>query len=185
MTTIDRIDRAITMTAAVVGAITAEQLDTPSPCENWDLRTELNHLVGGMRIFAAQLCGEDPGAEHESDWLGTDPHGAYTAAAELDRAAWRRPDVLETAVRLGFGTVPGPFAAVIHLTELVVHGVDLAIATGRDDLVDQRLCAELLSMMRDVDFDSFRRPGMFGPELAAPLDAPPHRQLFAYAGRKP
>ncbi|MEU6783165.1 TIGR03086 family metal-binding protein [Nonomuraea angiospora] len=180
---IEQIDRAIDMTAAIVKGIGPDRLGAGTPCAEWDVRTELNHLVGGMRIFAAELTGTEAGADHESDWLGTEPQGAFAVAADLDRAAWHRPGVLETSVRLGFGTVPGPMAALIHLTEVLVHGVDLALATGQEHLVDQRSCEELLAVMRGMDFDAFRRPGMFGPELPAPADATAHQRLLAFLGR--
>ncbi|WP_040686769.1 TIGR03086 family metal-binding protein [Nocardia vinacea] len=180
---IDRIDRAIDMTGGIVRGIAAEQMSAPTPCREWDLRELLNHLVGGMNIFAAQLQGLTPARDHHEDWLDTDPQSAYAEAAVLDRAAWHRPDALEQTVRLGFGEVPGPMAAVIHLTELVVHGVDLAVATGQERLVDEQLCAEMLAIMREMGFENFRVPGMFGPEVAVPADAPAHRRLLAYVGR--
>lgn len=186
---INRIGRALTMTGAVVEAIDGGGWQAPTPCPGWDARTTLNHLVGGMRIFAAELTGTDPEGEHHDDWLGTDPDGAYRAAAEADRAAWHHAagtddDLAEVKVRLDFGTVPGPMAALIHLTETVVHGVDLAIAVGRADLVDQRLCEELLTHMHQVDMDAFRRPGMFGPEEPAPEGAPAHVRLLTFLGRQ-
>jgi uncharacterized protein (TIGR03086 family) len=182
-TVIDQIDRAVTMTAAIVKGVGPDQLGDPTPCDGWDVRTELNHLVGGMRIFAAELTRTDAGGAHEDDWLGTDPQAAYTTAAGLDRAAWHRPDVLEATVRLGFGAVPAPMAALIHLTEVLVHGVDLAVATGQEALIDEPACEELLTVMRGMDFSAFRRPDMFGPEVPAPADAPAHRRLLAFLGR--
>jgi uncharacterized protein (TIGR03086 family) len=180
---IDRIDRALDMTAAIVQGVTEEQLKARTPCAGWDVRTELNHVVGGMRIFAAELTGTNAGAAHDSDWLGAAPQGAFATAAALDRAAWYRPDALDTTVRLGFGAVPGPMAALIHLTEVLVHGVDLALATGQEAFVDESACEELLTTMRGMDFGAFRRPDMFGPERPAPAQAPAHRRLLAFLGR--
>ncbi|WP_214323808.1 TIGR03086 family metal-binding protein [Nonomuraea sediminis] len=180
---IDRIDQAIAMTAGIVKGITDDRLAAPTPCPEWDVRTELNHLVGGMRIFAAELTGTDPAGAHEDDWLGGDPHAAFAVAADLDRAAWHRPGALETTVRLGFGAVPGPMAALIHLTEVLVHGVDLAVATDQEHLVDEQACEHLLTTMRGMDFDAFRRPGMFAAEAPAPAGAPAHRRLLAFLGR--
>lgn len=180
---IGQIDRALDMTGVVVEGVTRDLLAAPTPCPGWDVGTELNHLVGGMRVFAAELTGTHPGGAHEDDWLGTDPQAAYTAAAALDRSAWHRPDALNTTVRLGFGAVPGPMAALVHLTEVLVHGADLALATGQEHLIAEELCGELLTVMRDMDFDAFRRPGMFGPALPAADDAPPHRRLLAFLGR--
>ncbi|MES9524330.1 TIGR03086 family metal-binding protein [Streptomyces capoamus] len=184
------IGRALAMTGAVVEAIDGVGgWSAPTPCPEWDARTTLNHLVGGMRIFAAELTGTDPGGAHHDDWLGTDPSAAYRAAAEADRSAWSHAAptdaaLAEATVRLGFGSVPGPMAALIHLTEILVHGLDLAVAADRTDLIDQHLCEDLLARMRRVDMDAFRRPGMFGPQAPAPADAPAHAKLLAFLGRQ-
>jgi uncharacterized protein (TIGR03086 family) len=180
---IDRIDAALDMTAAIVAGIAADQFATPSLCPDWDVRAELNHLVGGMRVFAAELSGAAAGKDHEDDWLGDDPQVAFKTAADLDRTAWHRPNALDTTVRLGFGAVPGRMAAQIHLTELLVHGADLAVVTGQESGIDQELCADLLATMRAMDFGAFRRPGMFGAERPAPADASAHQRLLAFLGR--
>ncbi|MEU4214884.1 TIGR03086 family metal-binding protein [Actinoplanes sp. NPDC026623] len=163
--------------------ISSRQLATPSLCPGWNVRTELNHLVGGMRVYAAELSGTRAAADHEADWLGDDNRDAYTQAARLDRAAWHRPGVLDTTVRLGFGPVPGHLAALIHLTEVLVHGADLAVVTEQQTCIDDGACEELLAVMRTMDFAAFRRPGMFGPERAAPTGTPAHRRLLAFLGR--
>jgi uncharacterized protein (TIGR03086 family) len=184
MTTIvNSIDAALDMTGPIVEAITPAQLAEPSLCPGWPVHSELNHLVGGMRIFAAQLSRTDAGADHEADWLGDDPHRAYAHAADLDRAAWHHPDALATTVHLSFGPVPGPMAALIHLTEVLVHGVDLAVVTSQEHRVDQHQCEHMLATMRSMNLDTYRQPGMFGAERAAPDDAPAHRRLLAFLGR--
>ncbi|MQY27257.1 TIGR03086 family metal-binding protein [Nocardia aurantia] len=182
-TPIDRVDAALGMADRIVSSLSPESLTEPSLCPGWSVGFELNHLVGGMRIFAAELSGESAGRDHHDDWLGDDPAAAFALAADLDRAGWHRPGALGTTIRLGFGPVPAPMAAVIHLTELVVHSADLAVAAGRADRIDETLCAQVLDTMRSMDFDAFRRPGMFGAEVAAPPHAPAHRQLLAYTGR--
>jgi uncharacterized protein (TIGR03086 family) len=185
MTVIDDIDAALAQTSEIVSTLTPDRLAMASPCPGWDVHAELNHLVGGMRIFTAQLTGTEAGGAHEDDWLGDDPVGAYRVAAGLDRAAWHRPGSLDRPVRLSFGVLPGPVAAVVHHTEVLVHGVDLAVATDADALVDQRQCARLLATMRAMDFDAFRRPGMFGAALAPTDGDLAHRRLLAFLGRPP
>jgi len=171
------------MTARIVARINDAQWSAPTPCAEWNVRDVLNHTVGGMRIFAAELTGEDPGADHEADWLGDDPQGRFTSAAHADRSAWSRPDALARTVTISLGSLPGPMAAVVHLTEILVHGVDLAVATGQERLIDQELCAGLLGTMRTMGMDAFRVPGVFGPEVAAPEAVAPHEQLAAFLGR--
>ncbi|WP_329127159.1 hypothetical protein [Streptomyces sp. NBC_01465] len=92
-------------------------------------------------------------------------------------------DLAKVKVRLGFGTVPGPMAALIHLSEILVHGIDLALAIDRTDLVDQQMREELLAHMRPMDMDAFRRPRMFGPQKSAPECALAHERLLALLGR--
>jgi hypothetical protein len=76
----------------------------------------------------------------------------------------------------------GTAADAVPVTVLV-HGADLAVVSGQEELVDRGQCGELLNTMRDMDFDAFRRPGMFGPARPAPAGAPVHRQLLAFLGR--
>jgi uncharacterized protein (TIGR03086 family) len=179
-----QIERGLDMAADIVGAITEDQWTAATPCAGWTAHDVMNHLVGGMRIFTAELTGQEPEADHESDWLGDDPLGAFVAAASADRAAWRRPDALVGTVTISLGQLPGPMAAVVHLTELVVHGVDLAVAAHQVALIDQALCEDLLAMMRGMGgIDAFRMPGVFGPELVSDETAPAYQRLAAFLGR--
>jgi uncharacterized protein (TIGR03086 family) len=86
-------------------------------------------------------------------------------------------------VTISVGSLPGPLAAVVHLTEILVHGVDLAVATGQEQLIDQELCAGLLVTMRAMGVDAYRVPGVFAPEVAAPEAVAPHEQLASFLGR--
>ncbi|WP_327044733.1 TIGR03086 family metal-binding protein [Microbispora sp. NBC_01189] len=179
---IQLIDQAIDATAGIVKGIGDHQWDAPTPCAGWHVRAVLNHTVGGMRIFTAELTGA--GADHEADWLGDDPRAAFAAAGDADREAWHRDGALDHTVHISLGALPGPMAAVIHFTEVLVHGVDLAVATGQEDRVDEPLCEELLATMRGMGgIDAYRLPGVFGPEAEAPAGAPAHRRLLAYLGR--
>ncbi|PXX68713.1 uncharacterized protein (TIGR03086 family) [Nocardia tenerifensis] len=182
---IGQIDRALDATSVIVAALDEGSMAAPTPCREWDVRTVLNHMVGGMHIYAAALSGTDSGADHESDWLGGDPQGAYAAAAEVDRAAWHRPDALDYTIHISLGALPAAAAALVHLTELVVHGVDLAVAIDRPDLADDELCGELLATMQARGgIDKFRGPGVFDAEVPVEVGEPAHRRLLGYVGRE-
>ena len=181
---LDDIRRALRSTATVVDGIGADQLDAPTPCEGWTVRDVANHLVGGMHVFAALLAGDEADEDPTRDRIGTDLAGAFAEAAAADGAAWSAPGALDREVALSFATLPATMAGVIHLTELVVHGLDLAVATGRTDLVDDQLADDLLDRMRSMGgIDAFRAPGFFGPELPAVPGDPAYRRLLAYVGR--
>ncbi len=181
---ITAIGAALTTTETVVRAVQADQWHRPTPCEAWDLHQVTNHLVGGIRIFTGELNGVTGHAEHDSDWLGADPAAAYARAAAADRSAWARPDALEGTITIGLGTLPAPLAAVIHLTEVLVHGVDIALSIDRVDLVDQVQCAALRTAMEQMGgVDAYRLPGVFGPEVRTAAQELPHARLLAYLGR--
>jgi uncharacterized protein (TIGR03086 family) len=181
--TIDDIERGLAVTGRLVEGIGADHWTAPTPCDGWDVTTVVNHVVGGMRLYAAELTGTDAGGAHEDDWLGEDPIGAYRDAATQVLAAWRSPGAEQRMVALSFGTVPAPVAAVVELTEIVVHGLDVAVATGQEDGVDQVQAERLLTLMTAMGIEGFRAPGIFGPEQPAPADAPAHRRLLAFLGR--
>ena len=181
---LDRLESALATTGAVIAGIAPTQWTDPTPCPEWDVRTLTNHLVGGLRIFTAELTGTDAGGEHEDDWLGGHPSAAYRDAADAVLAAWRAPGALARTLTISLGPVPAPLGAVIELTEVVVHGLDLAVATGQEDRVDAGQAAALHALMLGMGVDSFRVPGVFGPTVPAPADAPAHRQLLAFLGRR-
>jgi uncharacterized protein (TIGR03086 family) len=181
---VDALEAALATTGTLVAGIAATQWSAPTPCPGWDVGDLVNHLVGGLRIFTAQLTGTDAGGEHEDDWLGDSPTAAYTAAATAVLAAWRTPGVMARMLSISLGDVPAPLGAVIELTEVVVHGLDVAVATGQEDRVDAGQSIALHELMLGMGMDSFRVPGVFGPAVPVAPDAPAHRQLLAFLGRQ-
>ena len=65
-----QIEHALDVLRPIVHDIGDDDWDRPTACVDWAVREVLNHTVGGMRIFAAELSGQQPAADHESDWLG-------------------------------------------------------------------------------------------------------------------
>jgi uncharacterized protein (TIGR03086 family) len=181
---IDRLGAALATTGAIVAGTSATRWNDPTPCPDWDVRTLTNHLVGGLRLFTAQLTGTDAGGDHEDDWLGDHPVAAYADAAAAVLAAWRAPDAMGRTLHISLGPVPAPLGAVIELTEVVVHGLDLAVATGQSDRVDDDQAAALHQLMLGMGFDAFRVPEVFGPAAEVADTAPAHLRLLAFLGRE-
>lgn len=48
--------RATAQAAELIGTVRPDQLDGPTPCTEYDVRTLLSHIVGGTRRIA--VCGE-------------------------------------------------------------------------------------------------------------------------------
>lgn len=178
------IHRALDATALIVHGISDDQWHLPTPCDDWDVHAVTDHLVAGMLAFPDLLAGITVDDDPTRDVLGSDPKAAFDAAARADHDAWNRPDALDGTVGLTFATLPASMAAVIHLTELVIHGLDLAVATDQHHEIDERLAEQLLELMHTMGgIDAFRGPGFFGPEAPAAADQPAHDRLLAYVGR--
>jgi uncharacterized protein (TIGR03086 family) len=175
----------------LVAAVRPEQWDAPTPCTDWSVRQLVNHLVGGNRLVIRVLSGEPVpppdqlGRRTHVDQLGNDPAGAFRTTAEDMLAALRRPGILEQAHALPVGTLPGP--AVVHLrtVETLVHGWDLACATGQPVPFPDGLAAGELAFSEDLlgRLPAGRQP--FAPSQPVPDDAPALDRLVALLGRSP
>ena len=88
-------------------------------------------------------------------------------------------------MHLPFGDFPGAIALGIHTVEAIVHGWDLAKATGQSTEIEPELYEVAWQNCKDID-DSFRGPGRpFGPAAAAPPGASDTAKLMAWLGRAP
>ncbi len=186
MSIVELHDRALEKTAAIVASVDATQFGRPTPCPDFDVRALLNHIIGGNYRFALMAAGEAGEARPSTgDYVHDDALGPYRESAAALSAAWRDPARLEQTVHLPFGDFPGVFALGIHTVEAVVHGWDLAKATGQPTEIDPDLCAAAWQTSKDID-DSFRGPGRpFGPAVTVPPGASDTDVLVAWLGRHP
>jgi uncharacterized protein (TIGR03086 family) len=188
---LDPLATALDGTGQLVAAVSADQWDLPTPCSDWTARQLVNHVVGGNRLFTRVLKGmplpprDQLGRRAAEDQLGDDPAGAYDASAGELLAVLRAPGVLQGTYTVPAATLPGP--AVVHLrtVETLVHGWDLARATGRPTPFPDELAEGELAFSRDL-LD--RLPEGRAP-FAAAFPVPDHAaavdRLAALLGRAP
>ena len=72
-----------------------------------------------------------------------------------------------------------------QITELTVHGWDLAVATGQQADLDPALAEHALGWSRRMLRPELRGPGAFRPEVPVPPDAPAYQRLAGWFGRDP
>src|ERR1700704_11418 len=116
----------------LVAHVKPEQLSSPTPCADWDVRGLISHFVGGAGMFAAAFNGDavaiDPDAPMP-DLLGDDPLAAFdTAIAKFDTAV-DQPGAMQLTITLPFGQLPAPMVLELLKFDLLVHCWDLATAT--------------------------------------------------------
>jgi uncharacterized protein (TIGR03086 family) len=189
--TID-LEPAARRTAAVVAGVTDDQLDRPTPCPDYTLGDLLEHVGGLAQAFtaAATKIGTEVSAGGPSgdasrlppDWRTRIPRDLLALAE-----AWKDPEAWTGMTSAGGVDLPGEIAGLVALDELVVHGWDVAKASGQPYEVD---AADELEAIRQfvapvADGPAEERAGLFGPPVAVPDDAPELDRIVGLTGRDP
>ena len=180
---VDKLSIALDATEHLVAGVRDDQWTDPTPCTEWNVRDLVGHLVVGNHAFASILRGQRPAAPREILGPGRDLPSAYRDSAAAVVSAFRQPGVLERLFTVPFGTVPGIVALHLRVTEALVHGWDLARATGQaadfpDDLAEEELA---FSRAKLGDVPPGRSP--FAPPQPVADDAPAIDRLAACLGR--
>ena len=162
--------QALEATRSCVAGIAADQWELPTPCDGWTVHELLNHIVAG-NLWAAELGRgrsiADVGSTLDGDMLGADPVGAYDRSAESAAATFEAPGALDSPCAVSYGPVPGSVYAGHRFIDVLVHGWDLATATGQATDLDPKLvdaCWEVLrpqlSMLQASGAFGVARPGL-------------------------
>lgn len=185
MDLVQELKNATKACTTVVEGIQGNHLANRTPCSEWDVQGLMNHLIGSMAYLTARAEGRDPGTLQPANVSDRDD-AVQQLVSGMDRAtsAWATPGALERKVQSPFGETSGTFMAGITLTEIVIHGWDLAKATGQRLSVDDALAEQLLASAKAA-MTPETRGRAFGPEVTAPEAAPSLDRLVAYLGRQP
>ena len=179
--------RALDATHKIVAGIQPDQRTLPTPDEGWDVRALLNHIVSG-NLWAVELTAgqtiDEVGDRLDGDMLGDDPLGAYDASAQAAAAAFEEAGALDAQCAVSYGPVPGSVYAGHRFIDVLIHGWDLAIATGQDATLDTALVAACLAVV-EPQAGLMQASGSYGSHVDAPADADPQTRLLALLGRRP
>jgi uncharacterized protein (TIGR03086 family) len=179
MEVLDQLDQLGPLLAAVVGGVRADQLGSPTPCAKFTVRGVLDHMIGGATTFAATFRGVEPSQPDLSDVLAS----FGTALTGLAEAMHSR-GALDRTVRAPFGEVPGTTFARFIVLDGLVHGWDLATATGQRYEPPEALVAEADAFARQA-IEPLRDGDTFGPAVEPPPSTTPIQRLAAFTGRRP
>lgn len=161
-------------TERVEGAV--GKLDASTPCEEWDVRTLLNHMLETQRYFLGSARGEEvsPPSAKPSDLLSSDPVTDFAQARVDTLDAFGQPGVIDkTGPSLG-----------IALSDQLLHGWDLAQATAQDATMPPDLAETAFAMIHGK-FTDEQRTGVFKAAQDVSPSASAQDKLLAYTGRTP
>ncbi|NIH79607.1 TIGR03086 family metal-binding protein [Amycolatopsis viridis] len=182
MTSLPSFDRAAAAVSRVVSAVQPDQWELPTACTSWNVRAVFEHLVHGNLRTAAWARGEPP-PESPPPW--DDAPEVFARSLSVLREALADPGLPGRTVHVPFGDVPGAMLVPIRVNELLVHGWDIADATGQSTDLEPDLAEEALSSWAARFGDAPRPPGgPFGPPVPAPAGASAADRLAAFLGRR-
>ncbi|MBT2417725.1 TIGR03086 family protein [Streptomyces sp. ISL-22] len=175
--------------ARLADGVTDDQLAAPTPCPDMAVRNLLGHLLGLAIAF------RDAGRKDLGPTTDTSPDAALPDIGpgwreELPKVlaeladAWRDPAAWTGMTRAGGVDLPGAVAGAVAIDELVIHGWDLARATGLPYAPDPA------ALRASYDFllaaaDDPGRGDIFGPVVPVPDDAPLLDRAVGLSGRDP
>jgi uncharacterized protein (TIGR03086 family) len=169
-------------------AIPPDRWAGPTPCGEWNVRALLNHIVYEDLWTVPLMEGAtiaEVGDRYEGDLLGDDPLGAARAACDMAVTAAASGIVAGNTVHLSFGDIPAEEYARQLAADHMIHGWDLAVATGGDTSMDPDMVEALAAWFAGNE-DAYRRAGAIAERPAGdgePGDA--WSELLRAFGRDP
>lgn len=166
----------------LVSGVRDEQLGGPTPCAEWTVAGLLAHVHQFAVVFAdnARKQPTRPPETLVDDWREEIPR-------QLDDlvAAWRPESAWRGRVEAGGVGMDAADNAVVAIEELIVHGWDLARATGQSIAVDDTQLDQVDRFFALFAEETPDGQGPFGPVAEAPAGASRFERILAHTGRNP
>ncbi|WP_329188792.1 TIGR03086 family metal-binding protein [Streptomyces sp. NBC_01428] len=176
--------------ARLAEGVTDAHLDGATPCPEYAVHHLLGHLTG-LAVAFRDAARKDLGATTDTapdsalPDIGPDWREALPKALDELADAWRDPAAWTGTTRAGGVTLPGPVAGAVVADELVVHGWDLARATGQEYTPDEAALQAAHGFLAAVAEDPTGGGGIFGPVVPVPDDTPLLDRAIGLSGRDP
>lgn len=191
MTLVDLAPAARRM-ADLITRLADDHLEGPTPCPAYTLGDLVEHVGGLALAFTAA-------ASKQTDGIGSQPPSGdrsrlpddWRTCIPRDLAgmaeAWRDPAAWTGMTRAGGVDLPGEAAGIVALDELVIHGWDVARASGQPYDCERELLEAVHGFVAQFSGPGQEeaRQGLFGPVVPVPDDAPLLDRVIGLAGRDP
>src|SRR4051794_20549433 len=152
MDAFETLDRSRVEFRRVLAGVTHEHWELATPCEEWDVRALVNHVLGGNVRYTMLLHGAEPAevtATRSMDHICDDALTSFDTSATEVIAAFGESDALERTVHHPAGDRSGLDLLWLRIAEWTVHGWDLARAIGGDEQLDSELVDTLLRRLEE------------------------------------
>ena len=178
--------------ADLVGRVGDDELGNPTPCPAYTLGDLVEH-VGGLALAFTAAANKDRSEHNERAGAGDASRldAGWRTRIPRDLAnlaqAWRDPEAWAGMTRIAGSDSPAEVVGLVAADELVVHGWDVARATGQPydpEPAVLDVARSFLMMFASPDAPAGSDVA-FGPSRQVPDDAPLLDRVVALAGRDP
>lgn len=165
--------------AHVLVNVTSDQLSSPTPCPEWDVKALIGHVIAGNQRVVERAGGQVAP-------LPEDLRAAHRASAKAAQETFAAPQALTRTYQLPIGELPGTAFIELRTSDLLAHAWDLAIATGQPTDLDPELAEYVLAFSKQM----MSRPGLrgdgrpFGEEQPCGDERPAADRVAAFLGRE-
>ncbi len=177
---------AVDLVAELAAGVRPDQAAASTPCSEFTVELLLGHVIGALgRIETVGTGGSVTGYLPDVAVEPSDASQQIKLAAQSVRDAWSDDSSLTNIVTVPWGTVPGAAAAIVYANEMLVHGWDLATATGQqvEWPADGELEIVLGGMQMGLPTERDETVPFANPVDVGP-DAPVITRLAAWSGRQ-
>jgi uncharacterized protein (TIGR03086 family) len=170
--------RAQATFAGVLVNVTSDQLSWPTPCDEWDVKALIDHVISGNQRVVKRSGGQVAP-------LPEDLGAALRATAEAAQETFAEPQALARTYQLPIGEIPGTTFLELRTSDLLTHAWDLAVATGQPTDLDPELADYVLAFSKQM----MSRPGLrgegrpYGGEQPCGDERPAADRVAAFLGR--
>ncbi|MET9634281.1 TIGR03086 family metal-binding protein [Lentzea sp. NPDC006480] len=172
--------------AGLVRNVTDGALKAPTPCPEYTVGDLLDHINGLSVAFtmAALKTPLEGTAAGDAARLPLDFRESIPARLGELAEAWRAKGAWDGMTRAGGVDLPGEVAGAVALDEIVLHGWDLARATGQPFAVEEELLQVVHGFVSSIGPDD-RDGSLFGAAVEVGSDAPLLDRVLGLSGRDP
>lgn len=183
MEPIDQLSHILPTVNNLVDRIRPDQLADPTPCAEFTVRGVLDHMLSLGGAFAYAFRGEPAPPIDLPAANGHVPASEFRTTMDDLFEAVRSPGAMDRTVSSPVGDMPGETFARLVAFDGLVHGWDLAHATGQDYELPENVVAAVDAFARAAITDELREGDMFEQPTNPPPGASRLEQLIAFSGR--
>jgi uncharacterized protein (TIGR03086 family) len=179
----EQLSHILPICCALVDRIQVMQMNDPTPCDEFTVHGVLDHMMVLGGTFTYMFRGEEAPELSPPGVYGWVPAAEFREVMDDLFEAITSPGALERTIDSPLGAMDGETFARLLAFDGLVHGWDLATATGQPLELPPEVVEAVSGFAHQALTDDVRNTGMFEQPTDAGPSADALDQLAAFSGR--